>query len=63
MLFFAAPDARFKRASWNGSVRGNNGGRTAGGVGHGRQSVGCAPAHVHTCTVCMCARVTDTRNG
>ena len=54
MLFLAARDARLKRASWKGSVRGNIGARTAGSVVHVRQSVGCAPAHVHTCKVCMC---------
>jgi hypothetical protein len=54
MLFLAAPDARFERASSNDSVCGKIGARTEGSVVHVRQSVGCAPAHVHTCTVCMC---------
>jgi hypothetical protein len=54
MLFLAAPDARFKRASSNGSVRGNTGARSAGSAVHVRESVGCAPAHVHMCTVCTC---------
>jgi len=37
-----------KRASSNSSVRGNIGARTAGSVVRVRESVGCAPAHVHS---------------
>ena len=57
MLFLAAPDARFERASSNGSVRGDIGGELQGVL---CVSDSLSAVHRHTCTRAQCACVTDT---